>query len=79
MTPKTAEPQRKVGLSVLSLVIGLCAIGAFVFLNRMMAPPFPNFGVSPTAALSNAIAQANMKTNATVSPATNGPMASPPR
>lgn len=79
MTSNSAEPKRKVGLSVLSLIIGIGAIAAFVFLNRMMAPPFPNFGVSPTAALSNALAQAKMKTNVAVLPATNTAATPPPR
>jgi hypothetical protein len=38
-------------LSVLALLIGIAAVIAFILLNRMMAPPFPRFNVSPTAGL----------------------------
>jgi hypothetical protein len=37
--------------SMLAFLIGLGALIAFVLLNRMMAPPFPKFNVSPTAGL----------------------------
>jgi len=37
--------------SMLAFLIGLGALIAFVLLNRMMAPPFPRFNVSPTAGL----------------------------
>jgi len=64
-------PKRRPGLAVLSLVIGLAALGAFIFLNRMMAPPFPRFSVSPMAGLTNAILQSSNKVAGTNAPAPN--------
>lgn len=52
--------------SLLAFLIGLGALIAFVLLNRMMAPPFPRFNVSPTAGLyvTNNAAAASQSTNA---------------
>jgi hypothetical protein len=47
------EPKRRPVLSALSFVIAIVALIAFIVLNRMMAPPFPRFSVSPTAGLTN--------------------------
>jgi hypothetical protein len=54
----------------LSLIIGLAALAAFIFLNRMMAPPFPKFAVSPLEGLTNAIRQAASNSPPTGSEAT---------
>jgi hypothetical protein len=50
---------------MLAFLIGLGALIAFVLLNRMMAPPFPKFNVSPTAGLyvTNSAAATNSSSN----------------
>jgi hypothetical protein len=58
-------PKRRPGLALLSLIIGLVALGSFIFLNRMMAPPFPRFNVSPTAGLTNFVAASTNAATAT--------------
>jgi len=60
--PEEAKRARLPGL--IAVGIAIVAIVLFVTLNRMMAPPFPNFGTnSPTGALKGATNQAPANTN----------------
>jgi hypothetical protein len=66
---QSPQPKRSVPLAALSLIIGVAALVAFVLLNRMMAPPFPRFSVSPTAGLAFTNSAASQPTNS--APPTN--------